>query len=170
MRSIILIVISIILVAFQNESLAQSTRYEMGPDSVLVISSGPLVGLGPIIGYRGVKSNMLEIGATFSQIGHGVEGFEVSYLNNLQFNEDRLSGFSAGYFRGFAIFEIGILGTYYTNFDQHGLYARPHVALGYGGILTIGYGYNIPFSTFDLKEQVARHELRFIARWAIGAY
>ncbi|MDG1260317.1 MAG: hypothetical protein P8H59_08030 [Flavobacteriales bacterium] len=170
MQGISWIIVFVFLVTFQHASQAQSTRYEMNSDSTLVISSRGLNGMGPLIGFRGFKSNLLEVGAVISQIGHGVEGVEISYLNNLKFDDDMVSGISAGYFRGFAFFEAGVLGTYYFSKDARGFYARPHLAFGYGGILTIGYGYNIPFFNADMKEQVARHEIRLIARWAIGAY
>ena len=95
-------------------------------------------GINPVTGYRGVGNHFLEVGITKYGATHGIVGLEASYLNNLKTDQENISGLSLGYYSGFAIFEAGINGTLYTNFDAFNLFVRPSFGLGVGGIITIG--------------------------------
>lgn len=121
---------------------------------------------GITLGYRGFNQSIGEIGVTRMAIGHGVEGIELNYLSNFKSGKDHLSGYAIGFYRGFAIFEIGINSTLYTNYSQSSFYSRPYLGFGMGGFLTGSYGYNIPFGPNHFKSQINKHELRIILRWA----
>ena len=125
---------------------------------------------GPIVGYRGFGNSFLELGLTNASGGHGIVGFEYSFLNNLKSGDANLSGFSMGYYKGFAFIETGIIGTVYTNFNYSNLYIRPHLGLGIGGIVTLCYGYNFSIGRNHFKEQISPHEFRAIARFPIGLF
>lgn len=149
---------------------AQSTGYQYNPkDSSFHILSARN-GFGPTLGYRGIHPSFLEMGVTFAQIGHGVVGWELNYLSNLKFDDQYMHGLSLGYYKGFAIFEVGMNATSYSDFDHFNLTLRPHIDLGIGGLLVVGYGYNLPLLNSTLNDQINSHELRLMARWAIGAF
>ncbi len=156
------ILVGLISYCVGQSDTTNSTNYN-------VINKSP-IGVGPVIGYRGFNNSLFELGFTIAGSGHGIVGHEFSFLNNLKQNNDNLSGFSLGYYRGFAFFETGINGTVYTNFDQSSLHIRPFLGLGLGGILTLCYGYNFSLSKNHFKDLISNHEFRLIARFPIGTY
>lgn len=160
LKFILVIAISI---GFMSYCLGQNSSPLNTNDSfVLNSSSSPRI--GPVAGYRGFKNSIAELGFTIAAIGHGIVGYEVSYLNNLKQGDENLSGISMGFYKGFAFFETGINGTIYTNFDQSQFCVRPYIGIGVGGIITLGYGYNFSPGKTHFKEQISPHEFRIIGR------
>lgn len=139
-------------------------------DTLFVNPHDATDGVGPIAAYRGFNNHFGELGITYAGFGHGVVGHSFSYLTNFKSKDEHLSGFSVEYYRGFAYFEVGINGTVFTNYKNLSSYIRPFIGLGFGGIYTLGYGYNVPIGHSYFKNEINRHEFRLIARLAYGPF
>lgn len=125
---------------------------------------GPSNIIGPVMGYRGVGNHLAEIGLFFGTASHGVTGFDASYVTNFKKGNEQLSGISLSYFGVFAIFEAGVNGTLYLSRSDALMYLRPYFAMGIGGFITLGYGYNISLGKNVFRHQINQHELRLIVR------
>lgn len=133
-------------------------------DTTFIIEPYNNTAIGPIIGYRGFSKSFGEIGIALAAFGHGVVGYELTYMNNFKKSADNISGFCFGLYKGFAIFETGIQGNLFTNFSESKFYLKPFFALGIGGVATFGYGYNFTLGDKFMSDFMNPHEFRVILR------
>jgi hypothetical protein len=120
----------------------------------------------PILGYRGGRNHFMEVGIGVMGIGHGVVGWEITYLSNLSRNTP-IHGAAIGYFRGFAFFETGLQATALSGPNSRHILFKPSLGLGIGGIATVNYGYNLSLFKLGTEVQPNRHEVRVVIRWPL---
>ena len=156
------------LISFVGFGQKDSTTYN--PEEEYIVYEVHMLrnGVGPVIAYRGFGSHFLEAGITVAAGGHGIIGLELTYLDNLKKGEAHISGYSIGKYTGFAFLEVGINGTLFTDYKSSRFYLRPSLGFGFGGIATLGYGYNFCFGKDIYKGNVPRHEFRLVCRLPFG--
>lgn len=126
--------------------------------------------LGAVLAYRGFNNHFLEAGITYAAVGHGVSGVELTFMSNLQSQDDLLHGYSISRYAGFAFFEAALSGILYTNYKGAKFYINPSLGIGFGGFATLNYGYNFSFGKSWINERISRHEIRLVLRYPFGVF